>query len=178
MARDLWLGRQSQRGFSYLFMLFFVAITAAALAALGQAWSTAAERERERELEFRGNEIARAILSYQKAVAGRLESPRSLDDLLEDRRTPNARHHLRQRYPDPFTGKPDWVLVPDVTDRLRFSAVHSASEHVLLRTRRSDGQAVRLAKEWEFRALDFEGGQAPGAASDPATPASGASAPR
>jgi len=171
--------RQPQRGFTYLFVLFFVAITAAALAALGQAWATAVERERERELEFRGQEIARAILSYQKALPGRVESPRSFDDLLEDRRTPNARHHLRQRYPDPFTGKPDWVLVPDPADRQRFDAVRSSSEHLLLRTRRSDGQAVRLARDWEFRALDFEGGQAPAAAtpaSAPALPGVGASA--
>ena len=36
------------------------ALTAAGLAALGQAWSTAAQREKERELAFRGGEIARA----------------------------------------------------------------------------------------------------------------------
>lgn len=153
------LKRRPQRGFTYVFVLFFVAITAAALAALGQAWSTAVERERERELEFRGGEIARAILSYQKAIPARPESPHTLDDLLEDRRTPKPRHHLRQRYVDPFTGKADWVLLADAADRQRFSGVRSASEHLLLRTRRSDGQAVRLASDWEFRANDFEAGQ-------------------
>lgn len=170
------MGSAWQYGFTYLFVLFFVAMTAAALAALGQSWSTAAERERERELEFRGQEIARAIVSYQKVNPQVPLSPRSFDDLLEDRRLPTARHHLRQRYPDPFTGKPDWVLIPDPSDKQRFNGVHSASGRELLRTRRSDGQAVRLASEWEFRASDFEGAAplAPGVgASSPLVPSAG-----
>ncbi|MBW8894437.1 MAG: hypothetical protein JF617_20915 [Burkholderiales bacterium] len=92
------------RGFTYLGMLFLVALTAAALAALGQAWTTAAQREKERELEWRGGEIARAIASYAKASTNPPgQYPRSLDDLLIDRRGVNARHHLRRAYVDPFT---------------------------------------------------------------------------
>ncbi|HEY4080726.1 MAG TPA: type II secretion system protein [Burkholderiaceae bacterium] len=168
--------RPTERGFTYLFVLFFVAMTAAALAALGQSWSTAAERERERELEFRGEQIARAIVSYQKAAPQQQLSPRNFDELLEDRRVPNARHHLRQLYSDPMTGKPDWVLIPDPGDKQRFIGVHSASERELLRTRRSDGQALHLASEREFRASDFDGGAAAApiaAASSPASASAG-----
>jgi type II secretory pathway pseudopilin PulG len=153
-----------QRGFTYLGLLFFVAITAAALAALGQSWSTAAQREKERELEFRGSEIARAIASYQKASGGQApgqgQSPQSLNDLLADTRGPKTLYHLRRLYADPFTGKPDWVLVPDPSNPKSFNAVHSRSEQALLRQTQADGTPVQLARDWIF---------APGAAGAPAS---------
>ena len=151
-------------GFSYLGLLFFVAITAAALAALGQAWSTAAQRERERELDFRGNEIARAIASYAAASADpRVPTayPTSLDDLLNDRRGIKTRHHLRRAYTDPFTGQADWVLVPDPANAKRFVGVHSRTERVLLRETKDDGTAVRVASDWLFMA------RSPGSSDDP-----------
>ncbi len=143
---------QGQRGFTYLGLLFFVAITAAGLAALGTAWSTAAQRERERELEFRGNEIAQAIVSYLKASPGLAQYPANLDDLLVDRRGAKIRHHLRRAYADPFTGKPDWVLVPDAANPQTFSAVHSRSERPLLRELQGDGTPIASAQDWVFAA--------------------------
>ena len=168
------------RGFSYLGLLFFVAITAAALAALGQAWSTAAERERERELEFRGNEIARAIQSYaavQSADPGQPpQYPASIDDLLNDRRGVKARHHLRRAYVDPFTGKADWMLVPDSFNPKRFSGVHSRSTQVLLREVIDDGTPVHLASDWVFNARP-PGGVDPGV-SPASSPSDGAATPK
>ncbi|MEJ6007974.1 type II secretion system protein [Paucibacter sp. AS339] len=143
-----------QRGFTYLSLLFFVAMTAAALATLGQSWQTATQREKERELEFRGGEIARAIASYQKAsggqTAGQGQNPLSLDDLLADRRGPMTRYHLRRLYPDPFTGHPDWVLVPDPANPRSFNAVHSRSEQALLRQTQTDGTPIQRARDWVF----------------------------
>ncbi len=153
------------RGYSYLAVLFLVALTAAALAALGQAWSTAAQRERERELQFRGEAIADAITRYQKAGSTPLpELPRSLDDLLEDRRGVVVRHHLRQRYVDPFTGEADWELVPQDADKSRFGAVRSRSAHALLREQAPDGTVLRKASDWVFVAPPLEGRQKPSAA--------------
>ena len=165
------------RGFGYLGLLFFVAITAAALAALGQAWSTAAQRERERELEFRGNEIARAITSYARALSADPtqppQYPSSFDDLLNDRRGVVTRHHLRRAYLDPFTGKPDWVLVPEPANPKRFNAVHSSAEQVLLRERRDDGTAIHRASDWLFEARPpGSSDDAPGSISLPPEPAS------
>lgn len=160
------------RGFTYLGMLFLVALTAAALAALGQAWTTAAQREKERELEWRGGEIARAIASYAKASTNPPgQYPRSLDDLLIDRRGVNARHHLRRAYVDPFTLQPDWVLVPDAAQPGRFSAVHSRSEHVLLKEIQQDGGTARKASERVFSAAAYASDGAP-------IPPTAASAPR
>lgn len=176
-------GRRSaaEHGFSYLAVLFLVAVTAAGLAALGQAWSTAAQRERERELQFRGEAIADAITRYQNAgVTAVPELPRSLDDLLEDRRGPAVRHHLRQRYIDPFTGEADWELVAQGADKQRFNAVRSRSARLLLRERAPDGTVLRKASDWLFVAPPLEGrrrANVPAAsASEPASgPASGVS---
>lgn len=146
-----------QTGFTYIGMLLFVAITAATLAALGQSWSTAAQRERERELEFRGGEIARAILSYVRASPSSLQQyPTSLEDLLEDRRGPRTRHHLRRAYVDPFTGEADWVLVADGNDPKRFSAVHSRSDQLLMREQLEDGTPIGKASEWVFSAAAYQ----------------------
>ena len=138
---------QRQRGFTYLFVLFFVAITAAAMAALGQSWQNAAQRDRERELEFRGGEYARAIQAYRSATPGVTQNPQNLDDLLEDRRTPVARHHLRQVYADPFTGQADWELVLDPADKTRFIGVRSRSDRELLRTAIGPCSQVHVARD-------------------------------
>jgi len=159
-------GRQG--GFTYLFVLFFIALTAAAMAALGQSWQNAAQRERERELEFRGGEFARAIQAYRQATPGVEQNPQSLDELLEDRRTLVVRHHLRQAYPDPFTGQADWELIPDPADPRRFIGVRSRSMRELLRSTIGACTQIRLAHDCAFRALDFAG-SAP--VKDPVNPA-------
>jgi len=156
---------QTQRGFTYLGVLFFVAITSAALAALGQAWSTAAQRERERELAFRGGEIARAIASYVKASSdGIARYPRRLEDLLEDRRGPKTAHHLRRLYLDPFTGQADWVLLPEPSQPETFNGVHSRADRALLREVLPDGTRIDNAREWHFlgRAYQRRQGEAVG----------------
>ncbi|MFG6448891.1 type II secretion system protein [Roseateles sp. BYS180W] len=99
-----------QRGFTYLWLLFFVALSAAALAGVGTRWQAAAQRERERELHFRSQAFARAIASYRAQAPA--QWPRTVQDLLQDRRGPRTLHHLRQFYPDPYTQQTDWVLVP------------------------------------------------------------------
>jgi type II secretory pathway pseudopilin PulG len=165
----------AQRGFSYLAVLFLVALTAAALAALGQAWSTAAQRERERELMFRGGEIARAIAAYAAATpTPPQQHPRRLEDLLDDRRGAKPRHHLRRLYADPFTQEPDWVLVPDPSQPGAFLGVRSRSTQRLLRERGLDGSPVRVAGDLVFTARDYANRPQP---SDvPAAAASAASA--
>ena len=153
-----------QRGYSYLAVLFLVAVTAAGLAALGQAWSTAAQRERERELLFRGGEIARAVAAYAAASPQPPQQyPRSLDDLIADRRGLVVRRHLRRLYVDPFTGKPDWELVPEAGQPGTFSAVRSRSEHPLLRETGPDGTQVRMAHDLLFAARDYTGNARPAA---------------
>jgi type II secretory pathway pseudopilin PulG len=107
--------RKPQRGFTYLGLLFLVAVIGVGLAAGGLVWHTAVQREREHELLFAGEQYRRAIKSYYDASPGAKQYPRSLDDLLLDPRFPNVRRHLRRIYPDPMTGGKDWepVSAPD-----------------------------------------------------------------
>ena len=109
----IWPQRKRCRsGFTYLWLLFFIAITAATAAAIGQRSSVVVQREKEAELSFRGHEIERAIGSYWDATPGeQKELPRGLVDLVEDRRGGALRRHLRRVWTDPFTGQVDWILI-------------------------------------------------------------------
>jgi type II secretory pathway pseudopilin PulG len=126
------LYRARQSGFTYLWLLFALAVGAAGLAALGERASMAVQREREAELMFRGQQIAGAIAAYRAATAGPVpQLPAALKDLLDDRRSQRPLHHLRQLYADPFTGQSDWVLV--TTEEGLIAGVHSRSDAPALR---------------------------------------------
>lgn len=102
-----------QAGFTYLVLLFSVAIAATGMAGTGMVWHTAAQREKERELLYVGNQIRKAIASYQmRSPTGVAVYPPSLEDLLKDRRYPTNVRHLRRIYRDPITGTFDWGLIP------------------------------------------------------------------
>lgn len=111
----------TQRGFTYLWLLATIALTAAGLAQLGQSWRQRALKEQQVEQQFRGEAIARAIASYV-AVGG--VYPNTLEDLLRDERGPKPRAHLRRCYADPLTGTPDWELLPAQTGK-GFAGVRS-----------------------------------------------------
>ena len=126
------LAVRGQRGFTYLWLLLLLAIVAAGLAALGQRASAAAQRDREAELMFRGQAIADAISAYWSATPGDAKQlPARLDELLDDQRSLRPLHHLRRVYADPFTGRPDWVLVTDDTQRI--AGVRSRAETAAMR---------------------------------------------
>jgi len=102
----------SETGFTYLGILIAMALFGVALAATGELWRTAAQREREQELLFVGNQFRNAFSTYYGFTpAGKPRYPRALEDLVEDNRFPVPRRHLRRVYADPMTGKPDWVLL-------------------------------------------------------------------
>jgi type II secretory pathway pseudopilin PulG len=97
-----------QRGFTYVGFLILVAVTGAGLAAYGEIASHAAQREKEAELLFRGNQYRDGIASYYRKEQ---RYPQSLEQLLEDKRYPMPVRHLRRLYPDPVTGSREWGLV-------------------------------------------------------------------
>jgi type II secretory pathway pseudopilin PulG len=120
MARPTATGRgragRAQAGFSILGLLFLVAGLGVALAALGTAWSTAAQREKERDLLFVGDQYRRAIESFWKIplpVGTPRRLPKNFDELLEDPRFPTTVRHLRRVWRDPLTGTTEWGLVKE-----------------------------------------------------------------
>ena len=107
-------GRSAQRGFTYVGLLFAVALMGAGLAAAGSVWSVHAQREREADLLYAGDQIRAAIKRYYEEVPQGQQHrfPQRLEDLLLDRRWPTVQRHLRRIYQDPMTGSTDWALVP------------------------------------------------------------------
>lgn len=101
-----------ERGFTYLGLLFAVAILGVGLAATGTVWHMAQQREKERELLFIGNQFRSAIERYYFSTPERIKRfPLRLEDMLHDPRQPSVQRYLRQIYTDPMTGKADWGLV-------------------------------------------------------------------
>ncbi len=124
--------RRAERGFTYVLLLFSVALMGASLAALGSQWQVAGQREREAELLFRGLQIRDALQRFNALTpAGTRGLPLALDELLVDRRGLAPRHHLRRLYADPFSGQADWALLRDAAGGI--VGVHSRSQRPALR---------------------------------------------
>ena len=122
-----------EAGFTYLGILIAMALFGVALAATGDVWRTAAQREREQELLFVGNQFRNAFSTYYGFTpTGKPRYPRALEDLVEDNRFPVPRRHLRRVYADPMTGKPDWVLLDAPGGGI--AGVQSSSEAKPLKT--------------------------------------------
>ena len=137
-------------GFTYLTVLFVVAIMGAGLALVGEVWHTAAMREKEAELLYVGNQYRKAIERYY--LSGPRQYPRALSDLLKDPRRPGSERYLRQLYPDPITGK-DWGLVKAPDGGIL--GVHSVSEDTPLksanfRPRDKAFEATAKYADWKF----------------------------
>lgn len=108
--------RLQQRGFTYLGVVYMVAVAGIALAGTGILWSFENRREQEKELLFVGEEYRRAIAAYAAATPGAAQGdapvfPERLEQLLVDTRSFPAAHHLRRLYRDPLSGKADWQLL-------------------------------------------------------------------
>src|SRR5689334_18277728 len=123
---------RAERGFTYLGMLVIVALMGFGLAAFGELYSHAAQRERERELLFVGNQFRDAIASYYNKSPGAKVYPKKLEDLVEDTRFPMPLRHLRRVYRDPMTGTADWALVEAPGGG--FMGVHSVSEETPIKS--------------------------------------------
>ncbi len=121
-----------QAGFTYFWLLFVVAVMGIALSIAVEVDSLNAQREKEKVLLATGRQFRTAIGRYTDAaaVAGRYEYPASLEDMLQDKRVPGIRRHLRKIFVDPMTGSNEWGLV-----RLngRIVGVHSLSQNVPLK---------------------------------------------
>jgi len=114
------IGERRGGGFTYLGLLFLIAVVAAAGAVAAERWTTVLQRDREAELDFRGRQIARAIAAYQQTSPGADKAwPHQLDELVDDHRAEPPRHHLRRLYADPFTGQADWLLLRDPAGGVR-----------------------------------------------------------
>ncbi|MEW5967830.1 MAG: type II secretion system protein [Pseudomonadota bacterium] len=144
-----------ERGFSLIGLLFAVAGLGVGMAALGTLWHTAAQREKERELLFVGDQYARAIESFWNIplpVGTPRRLPTSVAELLADPRFPNTVRHLRRAWPDPLTGG-EWVLLKGADGGI--TGVASASGAIPFRQanfplRYASFESAQRYRDWEF----------------------------
>jgi len=88
--------RLDDSGYILAVLLIGMAVAAVWMSALLPAWRFQAQREREAELVFRGEQWARAIALYTKKYPGTL--PPNVDVLVSEK-------FLRKKYKDPITGE-------------------------------------------------------------------------
>lgn len=179
MVRPTATGRagqgRAQAGFSFLGLLFLLAGMGVALAALGTVWSTAAQREREQDLLFIGDQYRRAIESFWKIplpVGTPRRLPKDFGELLEDPRFPKTVRHLRQVWHDPFTASREWGLVREPDGG--FSAVYSLSAKEPLKRGNFPADYLqfneaRSYRDWVFR-FDVEKAQREAQKAQPQAP--------
>ena len=91
-----------QQGFAMAALLVVLAIMSLLLSVALPAWRHAAQREREAELIFRGEQYARAIMLYQRQTPGAY--PPDVETLVEGR-------FLRRAYRDPMTPDGEFRLI-------------------------------------------------------------------
>lgn len=102
---------RAENGFVYLWALFAVALAGIVMAGAGQVWQVKAQREKEAQLLYVGEEFRKAIMSYYNT--GTRQFPETLEELLQDKRLPNIKRHLRKIYQDPVTNTAEWGLIEE-----------------------------------------------------------------
>jgi type II secretory pathway pseudopilin PulG len=148
------MGSGKEQGFTYLAVLLTAATMTAAMGAAATVYSQGAQREKEAELLFIGNQYRQAIGSfYERSPGGAKRYPQRVEDLLEDRRGPVPVHHLRQAYKDPITGK-ELALI-EAPGAAGFMGVSSPSEEAPIKManfRERDAAFKDMAKysDWKF----------------------------
>lgn len=148
-ARGETWGRARPRhaGFTYLMLLWWVAISGFMLATLGHSWLLDARRAREAELIWRADQFRLAIEAYASVpvAEGASRLPTRLADLLEDRRSGELQRHLKRIWTDPITGRAEWGLVREGEGIV---GVHSLSTARPLNA----PEGVRTYAQWAFLA--------------------------
>jgi type II secretory pathway pseudopilin PulG len=88
-------GQDNERGYAMAALLVSLAVMMVLMSVAMPVWKTQAQREKEAELIFRGEQIARSINLYMRKMGG-ASYPPSLDVLVQGR-------FLRKKYKDPMT---------------------------------------------------------------------------
>ena len=148
-------------GFTYLGLLFIIALLGISLALAGTLYSFAQQREKERQLLFVGNQFKQAISLYYQHSPGTVKRyPMRLEDLLQDNRFVNLQRYLRKIYIDPITKTQDWGIVKAPDGGVM--GIYSLSTDKALKTANFDLYNLELENktrysDWQFTYENTEG---------------------
>ena len=161
-----------QKGFTYVWVLFVVALTSIALAGAVQVWRTEVRREKEKELMFAGEQFRQAIGSYYENSPGLPKRyPDSLEKLLLDKRFPTVKRHLRKIFFDPMTNSSEWGLARQPNAGI--IGVYSLSKEIPLKRanfpeRYADFAEAKDYRDWKFIYLPGDAASPPQGQAAPA----------
>ncbi len=96
-------GQGNQRGYAMAALLVGIGVMMLLMTVAMPVWRTQAQREKEAELVFRGEQIARGINLYTRKMGGG-NFPPNIDVLVQGR-------FLRKKYKDPMTESGEWDLI-------------------------------------------------------------------
>jgi type II secretory pathway pseudopilin PulG len=143
----------SARGFSYIGVLVTLVIAAIGMQGAAVMWQQQSQRANEALLLEVGEAYRLAIGRYYEATPQPVKQyPATLLELVEDKRLPVLKRHIRKLYNDPFYSKQDMALI---VKNGRIVGVHSLSLQVPIRSEgylefQSDFKAARHYREWQF----------------------------
>lgn len=147
-------GSTSQAGFTLIAVMAAMLLLALGTQGVMMVLSQQAQREREAQLLRIGTEIAAAIAAYHAASPGTVKVfPRSLEDLLDDKRFVSTKRHLRRVYADPITNSTDWGILRRADGTIE--GVYSKSEATPVRTAGIELHGIAAAgaqkySDWKF----------------------------
>ena len=160
-------GAAAGDGYALAALLVGLAVMGVLTSAALPVWRQAAQRERELELVFRGEQYVRAIELYQRVYAGAY--PPDVDTLVEQR-------FLRRRYRDPMVADGEFRIVYQAEASEAFGAAPAAGLRggVIGVVSRNEQDAIRIYNgrkkysEWAFlhTSSTTPAGQAPGSGSE------------
>ena len=141
-------------GFALVALLIAVAIVGLASAGTASVMSFERQRVAEGELMYVGDQYRRAIQAYVESTPmGQTQYPLQLSDLLKDPRYPGVRRYLRSAYPDPVTGRDDWVLIASATGGIM--GIHSTSEKAPIKTQGFDALHLAFSQQTSYAKWTF-----------------------
>lgn len=112
--------RKSSAGFTYLFLLFAVAMVGIGLTVTAEVWSKLAFSWKRTEFLWVAEQYRTAIGSYYESSPGAAKMfPLQYTDLLQDLRSSSVRHHLRAPYRNPFAIDGQWEPIRGADGRIR-----------------------------------------------------------
>lgn len=106
---------QRETGFSYVVVMFLIAVLSIVSVRALEYTLTAEKRSKEAELLWKGAAYREAIRLYYQSGK---ELPENLQALIYDGRQSIPERHLRKLYRDPITGSKEWGEVRDANKKL------------------------------------------------------------
>jgi len=143
-----------QAGFSYVLVMFAVALLAIMAVRLLDIAATNEQRAREADLLYVGNAYREAIGVFYENTPGTVKRyPEQLSDLLQDPRTTTLQRPLRKLYRDPITSDVEWGLVRGGDERI--TGVYSLSDKAPIKTGGFPAVLAGFARAKQYRDWHF-----------------------